>query len=191
MSMLDEGSGRLLDEHGDYFVEPFYAWRVWRVEQKNVGEGVWWLKSVVFNDRWAPHERQDARCRRSLLRRLLKRQRRHAAPDQSCSCGIYAAESERVRPYLGREEENWAFGRVKLWGRIVECAHGFKAEHCYPERLYVVPRQLDGRRRGREALEIAFSLQDYGVPVEVLSGTSDEIIAAFELLDLELAASAR
>jgi hypothetical protein len=188
MSERRDGIPSATHDARDTFVGPFYAWRAWRAIEQRVGDEVWWLRSVIFNDLWRPHEEQVARCRRNRLWRLLHwRSRNHHAPDECCNCGIYAAGPELLRPYLtdvGHDKQHvWVVGRIAIWGSLVECERGFKAERVYPERLYVVPSTLYGRKRAQRALEVAFSLRDYGVPVEVLSGSGDEIIAALKQID--------
>src|SRR5439155_98883 len=37
------------------------------------------------------------------------------------------------------------FGRVSLWGRVVEHDLGWRASHAFPERLFVIPGRVDAR----------------------------------------------
>jgi hypothetical protein len=59
----------------------------------------------------------------------------HAAPDEDCRCGIYAAATARQAaasvtvPARPREDiVHRVIGRVSLWGTVVECERGWRAE---------------------------------------------------------------
>jgi hypothetical protein len=85
----------------------------------------------------------------------------HVAPDETCSCGVYAASSYGGLDELGyvdRAGSAIAVGTVSLWGSVVECDRGWRAEHAYPRHLFVPPclAQLAG------GLAAA-----YRIPVEV------------------------
>lgn len=72
-------------------------------------------------------------------------------------------------------------GRVSLWGSVVECEHGWRASHAYPERLYV-PSLHEERETACDASEIARDLTTYGVPVEPLEcGLLEDLAAALKL----------
>ena len=123
----------------------------------------------------------------------------HAAPDEGCRCGIYAAATAAqaaasvTDPARLRDDiVHHVIGRVSLWGTVVECEHGWRAERAYPASL-VVPaplpqapkrRMLRRRRqrsRSRPAAEIAHALCAYGVPVELVAcETLGELAAALE-----------
>jgi hypothetical protein len=111
----------------------------------------------------------------------------HAAPDEGCRCGIYAAAtatqaaaSVTVPARLRGQIVHHVIGRVSLWGTVVECERGWRAECAYPASLAVpvsLPRApkrhfLRRRRqwtRSRPAAEIAPALREYGVPVELVT----------------------
>jgi hypothetical protein len=123
----------------------------------------------------------------------------HAAPDQGCRCGIYAAPTAAqaaasvthpTRP--GDDIVHHVIGRVTLWGTVVECERGWRAERAYPASL-AVPAPCRGRQKrrmlprrqqrspSRPAAEIAAALREYGVPVELVAcETLGELAAAFE-----------
>ncbi len=99
-----------------------------------------------------------------------------------CQCGVYgAAGPERARQYfvaswaeleglppppLADDYVPRAVGQVQLWGRVLECAQGYRAEHGYPSRIWIPARRPDGRAFDVES--IALDLLDYGVAVELL-----------------------
>jgi hypothetical protein len=107
------------------YAEALIGWRVWCVVRTR--EGIR-LASVIKDDVWPESAELVARCLVDAT---------HAAPVQSCSCGVYAArEPATVWTYLrGRDEPGTigrVLGRVLLWGRVVEHEHGWRASHAYP-----------------------------------------------------------
>jgi hypothetical protein len=123
----------------------------------------------------------------------------HAAPDQGCRCGIYAAPTAAqaaasvTRPSRpGEDIVDHVVGRVTLWGTVVECERGWRAERAYPASLAVpaplpqAPKRHILRRRrqrspSRPAAEIAAALCEYGVAVELVAcETLGELAAALE-----------
>lgn len=159
-------SAAALDAAPDY-IEPLEAWRVWRVVEC---DGELWLASVVKRTLWRAGEPLAAEClRRRTLRSWLRRRPRHVAPHCDCECGIYATELTRAGEYLNDsfpEALGRVFGRVSLWGTVVECERGFRASHAYPLALYVAADAAPGQRATPQT--IAAGLARYGVPVEVL-----------------------
>ncbi len=152
------------------YIEPIVGWRTWLVLLE--GED-FRLRSVVFDALWPPRRELVARC----LRRSLPWHGRseHVPPARRCRCGIYAAkEPEDAASYL--EGRSWGdalsvqrvIGTVSLWGRVVECKHGWRASHAYPRVIYVPPTRSPYWLRAERRQEVALALTDYGVPVELL-----------------------
>jgi hypothetical protein len=167
------------------YVAPLIGWRSWAAVDDEHGLA---LRSAVYTTRWPPRQRLEAVCahraRSGLLGRLLRIEP-HEAPDEGCTCGIYAASTpELALAYLDRQAlMGWArsplIGRVALWGRVIECERGWRSEFAYPTRLYLLRAALS-RRRGRDAQALAGRLAVYGVPVDVLearttAGLFDEL----------------
>jgi hypothetical protein len=144
------------------------------------------LSSVVYPTVWPLRCELVAVCRRRQFRRWLTAEVPHPAPGEGCQCGIYAAsDPTRVGPYLtghaadartsGRLLGRVA-GRVLLWGTVVECEHGWRASHAYPERIYL---HSGGDRRLLDADRLSGALAGYGVPVErVACETLSELVEA-------------
>lgn len=154
-----------MSEAPDY-VEPFEAWRVWRVVCRG---GEFSLGSHVQRAIWPAGRPFTAECLR--LRGPLSwfRRRPHDAPSPDCECGIYAATLETAAQYLA--DSPWrgvtrVLGTVKLWGTVVECERGFRASHAYPAALYVPPDAGDPWRMDWD--DVAVGLCRYGVPIELL-----------------------
>ena len=143
------------------YAEPLCAWRLWEVEDV---EGAPLLRSLYRLSFWPVGAPFEARCEAQRLR--LSRRPRHAAPSETCSCGIYGAPFELIRRKLAVDDGLppgclFVLGTVSLWGDVLECERGWRAALAYPSRLFV-PLGVPG------AAERAVGLRDYGVPVELL-----------------------
>jgi hypothetical protein len=141
-------------------VEPIVGWRVWRVDARLR------LCSTLHDEVWLPGRPMAAACASA-----------HHAPEDSCSCGIYAVPTpHEAQVYLvGRnspEAVHRVLGQVALWGRVVEYTLGWRGELAYPTRL-LIPACSD-------ASEMATALERYRVPVEVVpaSRSADVVTAA-------------
>jgi hypothetical protein len=82
--------------------------------------------------------------------------------------------------YPGRLAIDRVLGRVRLWGKVIACERGWRAECAYPDHIYV-PNWATSKRPPHQSLEIAAGLGDYGVPVSLLPARArPEIIASIE-----------
>lgn len=163
------------------FVEPFEAWRVWRVIVDRDGCT---LGSVIKSTRWPCGDAFVADCLRTgQFSRWLERRRGrpHVAPETSCECGIYAATLRECGQYLADSPLEPASARVvglvSLWGTVVECERGFRASHAYPLRIYV---PADPSPANPSWEQLVTGLEVYGVPVEVLPTRRAEAIGLLE-----------
>lgn len=126
----------------DTYPEPVVAWRAWRVRRLERLSEDRPLRLAAIGRRgvpkfWEPQAANLASC--SNYRMV------HEAPWPSCKCGIYGfRERESAEDALARysrgSTEGWALGRVSLWGRIVECERGWRAQYAYPYDLVVFTR---------------------------------------------------
>jgi hypothetical protein len=165
------------------YVEPFEAWRVWRVVRR---EDEFALGSIVQRTVWPAGEALAAECLRRRPLRRLRRRRPHEAPEARCDCGIYAARLECVSEYIADAPCRGiarVLGRVALWGTVVECERGFRASHAYPARIYVPVDAGDPWRISWE--EVALGLWRYGVPIEELASRAAD--ATRQLADRQAA----
>lgn len=128
----------------DTYVGPaFTGWRCWRVlPHERLGatstirlcaSGTHGLPKV-----WEPRAASRAVC--------AKFRTTHEAPWPDCDCGFYAYRTradalDHLQTFVdgnnGNEALGWAFGRVSVWGRVVECEYGYRAEYAYPYELTV------------------------------------------------------
>ncbi|HEY2742094.1 MAG TPA: hypothetical protein VGI69_07945 [Gaiellaceae bacterium] len=143
------------------YAEPLCAWRLWEVEDV---DSVPRLRSLYRLSFWPVGAPFEARCEAQRLR--LPGRPRHAAPSETCSCGIYGAPFELIRKSLAVDDglppwPPFVIGTVSLWGDVLECERGWRAALAYPSRLFV-PLGSPG------ATDRAVGLRDYGVPVDVL-----------------------
>lgn len=161
------------------------GWRTWLVVRE--GEG-FRLRSVVYDALWLPRNELVATCLHRAFSLPWRRRSAHVVPARGCGCGIYASgDAGEAASYL--EGHSWAdalsvhrvIGTVSLWGRLVECARGWRASHAYPKMIYVPATRSPYWLRAVPAREVALALTDYGVPVELLDGDyrgPDEVVAA-------------
>jgi hypothetical protein len=145
--------------------EPLDAWRLWEVEREGGEPRLRSLYRICF---WPVGTPLEARCEAHRFR--LRRRASHAAPAATCTCGIYAMPFELLRKRAELQDgrppaRSLVLGTASLWGEIIECERGWRAEFAYPSRLFVPLGVLD-----EEAM--ALSLADYGVPVELLDTRS-------------------
>jgi hypothetical protein len=167
-------------------IEPVVGWRCWRVMDSADGLV---LASACRPTRWAPGWPLEASCDAG-----------HRAPRSSCTCGIYAAleprlphrylpphvrAAERIRTQaiLGYDVV-MAVGLVALWGGVIECEWGWRAELGYPRRLFVPTgvRHFRRTRRGVDSfdsLRLAAELEAlYGVSTRVTPSVRPEALLA-------------
>ena len=161
--------------HAPDYAEPLRAWRLWEIEE--VG-AIPRLRSLYRLRFWPVGAPFVARCEAHRFR--LRRRAGHAAPTETCSCGIYAVPLEFIRRLALHDRlpqgNSLVIGAVSLWGDVVECETGWRAGLAYPSRLFVPLACSD-------AEEKATGLADYGVPVELLdtSSVTDALDAVAQL----------
>jgi hypothetical protein len=138
------------------------GWRSWRVLPFETLEGVPTYRLCASGTRgipkvWPPGQAVEAVCSDFASQ--------HEAPWPDHECGIYAyGEPELAQEHLttfvnGNRKAlaGWAFGRVALWGRVVEHEHGWRAQFAYPFEVTV-----------HAAQEVAEAIRDlYAVEINV------------------------
>ena len=144
------------------YAAPIVGWRVWRVVRER---DTLRLLSAVYDEVWEPRREAVGEC---LAARAVAP---HVAPDESCSCGIYAVRdvSNAARYLVGRNDPavvHRVIGLVALWGVVVEGSDGWRASRAYPLSLWVPPRHTSGYRVGAE--ELVTAVGAYGASVGVL-----------------------
>jgi hypothetical protein len=122
------------------FVEPLVGWRAWKVRAPFPGDGACLgLSSVILDTPWTPGRKFCAEHSFDLGVKC------HGLLRLDCSCGVYAFNDPRdafvylmrVRDRLLGMSVEVAMGTVSLWGKVVECESGYKAEYAYPLHIYL------------------------------------------------------
>lgn len=60
----------------------------------------------------------------------------HNAPDDDCSCGIYAVNSVKFASNLTAWPDSTYIGLVFIWGRVLEGQRGFRGQFARPAALF-------------------------------------------------------
>jgi hypothetical protein len=109
---------------------PIVGYRMWGVTRDA-------LTSVTRETVWPALEPLRARCPKATV--LDERPLPHAR----CTCGIYAMRSPGALAspeYLAlagdTDPRRTVLGEVRLWGRVFEHRHGWRAERAYPAGLF-------------------------------------------------------
>jgi hypothetical protein len=148
-------------------IEPVAGWRLWSVLRRRDGLC---LSSVARDALWPAGQGLEARCRLHG----------HAAPQAGCACGIHAlrrpGELFRCLGGLVSPPTPYVVGRVALWGRVVECERGWRAEWAYPLSLAVVASGRDERAVD----EVAAGLAVYGCALDVVRGGVPAVLEGLE-----------
>jgi hypothetical protein len=129
---------------------PIIAYRAWAVSGNyltGIGSG--------HGQLWHPGQPLKAVC--------LASGPSHANPPplSKCSCGIYALK----RTEIGMEDSQ-VFGKVALWGTVIEHEGGYRAEYAYPFAFIVPTVTLVMPGFPQPPSEILALAERYGIRVE-------------------------
>lgn len=173
---------------------PIVGYRIWRIERHNDRAR---LCSIAAPTTWLPGQELRAYCW-PLQRGADIPEHRSPWGDGDCECGVWGFKSdagpiEALWTYsVGSLTDHdttvaWAYGIVKLWGRVVECTNGWRGEYAYPAAITILDHeQLVKHVMGYLSLprmERLYALQeqlvdDYGIPVKI---AEEPPIAPFDL----------
>ncbi len=139
------------------YVSPIVAYRVWRWD----GSGL----ASLMGENWPTGHALTAQCKRVRGVCVGSYNNCHQAPQESCTCGIYAARSLDQLPEIYAA---FICGEVYLWGVVVEHELGWRAQYAYPKNL-VVPFWMMpvDEKEARYHLE---ALVAYGVDIFIDDG---------------------
>ncbi|MCL5669707.1 MAG: hypothetical protein M1423_00145 [Acidobacteria bacterium] len=122
------------------FVQPLVGWRAWKVWAPRTGSAPCPVfSSVILDTSWVPRRRFTAEHSFDLGAKC------HGLLKLDCSCGVYAFKDPieafiymmQVRDRLLGMSVEVALGSVNLWGRVVDCESGYKAQYAYPCHFYL------------------------------------------------------
>jgi len=144
--------------------EPVLGWRLWSLVRGRKGAPR--LSSATRAVEWPVGRALGASCGCGL------------APAADCTCGIHALRRPeglfRCLDVDVAPPSPYVVGLVGLWGRVVECERGWRAERAYPLRLYAAAG--DGGDRAHDGLPAALAV--YGCEVDVVRGGVGDVLAA-------------
>lgn len=142
-----------------FAIEPIVAWRAFgvKVVETLTGEPEYQLLSLNQVS-WPARKPLEALCHGNLLAD-------HDPPKVACTCGIYAWNREaRANAY---QSGNVIYGEVYLWGDVLICDYGYRAEIAYPKRLFIrATAETRNTKKVRAGL-----IKSYGIPVDYEPGT--------------------
>jgi len=130
-------------------IVPAEGYRIWYAEPSLL------LKSITSNILWNPCERLEAKCAwgtcvckspewRTPNYNLLL----YGSPQRDmCNAGIYGMKTyeqgvesynleTKVHKKMNEPENRIVFGLVYLWGKVLECERGFRAQYGYPSGIF-------------------------------------------------------
>lgn len=119
------GGDVLPDEFG---TEPLLGYRGWHVVEAGDGTG-FALKSLHVSYLWV--RQVEAFCHQQAMMFQRPAHAGMASPDPRCSCGIYAQLPEHPLTEWDQIKRGRvsASGTIAMWGRIIQCERGYKAQH--------------------------------------------------------------
>lgn len=118
-------------------MHPRTGWRAWAIDVDEKGNVA--LFSVHQHMHWAPNTPLEAVCLARPPRQELSGGTSvggHPAPNETCSCGVYATRSYLSLLRQVNVNDSYVVGRVALWGTLVEHEAGFRAQFAYPSEFY-------------------------------------------------------
>lgn len=151
-------------------VEPLIGWRAWKVKTYRRLDGTVEPRLAPISDTllWHPRERAVGICTASgdyhqamvdafLFGNGYVRTDTHEAPHPDCRCGLWAVRDRGIAQ--AKVSRGGVFGRVAMWGRVLEFKKGYRAQYAYPVEIY-------GDTRNEEVVRQLGEL--YGVPVRIV-----------------------
>jgi hypothetical protein len=132
-------------QQAETIVMPIVGYRVWGVDSDND------LRSQCWNVRWPVHKKMTATCRTGLGACQLLAANRDRRTGIEHHCGIYAFKTESLLrayvrdmdeksrlfpPNMYSDNHDLVLGTVYLWGNVIECSDGYRAECAYPKEVF-------------------------------------------------------
>ena len=150
----------------DTYILPIVGYRGWLLREGK-------LSSYVVDNFWIPQKANVAQCggyenvkfwgpHKIQSGPQLIAHASYAAPLAECGCGLYAFKTlPYLVEWLEHREPNIVVGEVYLWGKIVDCQYGYRAQYAYPKRFYSNSYEANYAYNNS-----TFALREFNVPVE-------------------------
>ena len=152
-------------EVSDTYILPIVGYRGWMLREGK-------LSSYAVDNFWIPQKTNRARCdeqtkfwgsRNFQSGPNLILHARNAVPVAECECGFYAFKAlPYLMLWLEHVEPLIVIGEVYLWGKIVDCQYGYRAQYAYPKRFYSNSYEYEKACDN----SIFVLLHEFNVPVE-------------------------
>lgn len=153
-------------------VEPIVGYRDFKMIQGLYGLALQSRNGAI----WPPRKKMMAMCNGDPFAS-------HDVPDPSCQCGIYAYAKPDASALQHDNSSLW--GEIAMWGEVLVCETGYRAEFAYPTALFMRKPAMPGNRTTRVLEAIRKELEDtYGVPVFILAERASK--SATQLMEEEL-----
>lgn len=108
-------------------VEPIVAYRDFYADYSENGDIILCSRNGMV---WPPRKKLRAVCKRNGLDPFAT----HDAPHVNCQCGIYAFDNP---DHSDMKAGAYIWGEVALWGDVLICESGYRAEFAYPKTIFV------------------------------------------------------
>lgn len=153
----------------DTYILPIVGYRGWVLR---VGK----LSSYAVDNFWIPKKGNVARCDGYKRTKFwgphniqsgptLIPHASYAAPVAECGCGFYAFKTlADLMEWLEHREPRIVIGEVYLWGKVVDCQYGYRAQYAYPKCFY-----SDSFEDDYAYNKSTMALSEFSVPVEPMS----------------------
>jgi len=150
----------------DTYILPIVGYRGWVLREGK-------LSSWAVDNFWIPKTANVAQCggyehvkfwgpHKVHLGLKLIPHASDLAPLAECGCGFYAFKTlPYLVEWLEHREPNIVIGEVYLWGKIVDCQYGYRAQSAYPKLFYST--SYESKNAYNNSI---FVLREFNVPVE-------------------------
>ena len=150
----------------DTYILPIVGYRGWVLREGK-------LSSWAVDNFWIPKKANVAQCGGYEHTKFWGAHKVHlgpkliphasdATPLAECGCGFYAFKTlPYLVEWLKRQEPNIVGGEIYLWGKIVDCQYGYRAQYAYPKLFYST--SYHSRNAYNNSI---FVLREFNVPVE-------------------------
>ena len=148
------------------YILPIVGYRAWVLREGK-------LSSYAVDNFWTPKQANVAQCGGYEHVKFwgpysmqsgpkLIPHASHLAPLAECGCGFYALKTlPYLEAWLEHRKPNIVMGEVYLWGKIVDCQYGYRAQYAYPKRFY-----SNYYEHNYPYSDFTLALREFNVPVE-------------------------